>query len=120
MDGENSWVMDGQRSASAAALPFEVADDLLPPVPGMGEHLASAIYDFKCAFGDWRMWLLLGTNDIKQRYNRSRVGQFWITLSMVVMTGALGFVYSYLFKTPITTYLPFLAMGIIVWTLISS
>lgn len=117
---DNSWTVDIQSSASAAALPFEIADDLLPPVPGMGEHLANAAVDFKRAFGDWRMWLLLGTNDIKQRYHRSRIGQFWITLSMLVMTGALGFVYSYLFKTPIRTYLPFLAMGVIVWTLISS
>lgn len=118
--GETDWVVGGKSGAGVATLTFDVGDDLLPPVPGMREHFANAALDFRRGFGDWRMWLLLGTNDIKQRYQRSRIGQFWITLSMAVMTGALGFVYSYLFKTPITTYLPFLAMGIIVWTLISS
>jgi ABC-type polysaccharide/polyol phosphate export permease len=66
------------------------------------------------------MWLLLGMNDIRQRYQRSRVGQFWITLSMVVNIAALGLVYSYLFRMSIKEYLPSLAMGIVVWALISA
>jgi ABC-type polysaccharide/polyol phosphate export permease len=106
--------------SGAVALTIDGLDDSLPPAPSMSEHLSEAAHDFERAFIDWRMWLLLGTNDIKQRYQRSRVGQFWITLSMMVMTGSLGFVYSYLFRTPIKTYLPFLATGIIAWTLLSS
>src|SRR5947208_10769178 len=72
-----------------------------PGPPGMKEHVAAARGDLRRGFTDWRMWLLLGMNDIRQRYQRSRVGQFWITLSMLVTIAALGGVYSYLFRMSI-------------------
>ena len=65
------------------------------------------------------IWMLLGINDIRQRYNRSRFGQFWITLSMAIFIGGIGLVYSVLFNQPVQQYLPFLAVNITVWTLIS-
>jgi ABC-type polysaccharide/polyol phosphate export permease len=92
----------------------------LPPALSMREHLAAALRDLGRSFEDWRMWLVLGLSDIRQRYQRSRIGQFWITLSMLVTIAVLGVVYSYLFRLPIQEYLPFLAMGIIVWGLISA
>jgi len=86
----------------------------------MREHVAAAFADFRDGFGDWRMWLLLGMNDIRQRYQRSRVGQFWITLSMLVTIAALGGIYSYLFRTSLRDYLPHLAIGMVAWALIAT
>lgn len=97
--------------------------DLTAAPPGqkrMSEDLALVWRDLLRGFGDWRTWLLLGWNDIRQRYQRSRVGQFWITVSMLVNIAALGVVYSYLFRMSIREYLPSLAIGIIVWALISA
>jgi ABC-type polysaccharide/polyol phosphate export permease len=91
-----------------------------PGPPSMKEHAAAARRDLLRGFTDWRMWLLLGMNDIRQRYHRSRVGQFWITLSILVTIAALGGIYSYLFRISIREYLPPLATGIVVWALISS
>jgi len=91
----------------------------LPGPPSMKEHIAAARIDLLRGFTDWRMWLLLGMNDIRQRYQRSRIGQFWITLSMLVTIAALGVVYSYLFRMSIQEYLPSLTTGIVVWGLIS-
>lgn len=91
-----------------------------PPGPKrMREELALARRDLQRGLGDWRTWLLLGWNDIRQRYQRSRVGQFWITVSMLVNIAALGVIYSYLFRMSMADYLPSLAMGIIVWALIA-
>src|SRR5437016_554021 len=56
----------------------EAPTPLLSP-PSMTEHVAAAGSDLLRGFTDWRMWLLLGMNDIRQRYQRSRIGQFWIT-----------------------------------------
>jgi ABC-type polysaccharide/polyol phosphate export permease len=86
----------------------------------MKEHVAAARSDLRRGVTDWRMWMLLGMNDIRQRYQRSRVGQFWITLSMLVTIAALGGVYSYLFRMSIQEYLPPLTMSIVAWGLISS
>lgn len=67
----------------------------------------------------WESWYLLGISDIRQRYKRSRLGQFWITLSMGIFVGGLGVVYAYLFKQNVSEYMPYLAVNFIVWTLIS-
>jgi lipopolysaccharide transport system permease protein len=66
------------------------------------------------------IWSILGWNDIRQRYRRSVIGPFWITLSTSVLIVALGLIYSQIFKTDIKTYLPYLALGFIVWVFISS
>ena len=91
-----------------------------PASPPMRDHVAAALADVTRGFVDWRIWLLLGMNDIRQRYQRSRVGQFWITLSMVVTIAALGGIYSYLFRIAIREYLPPLAIGLVAWALVAS
>src|SRR5258708_17374879 len=69
--------------------------------------------------GFWRIWWLVAVGDIRQRYQRSLLGQFWLTISMGVTIGAIGFVYSVLFQQDMATYLPFLGVGIVCWGLIS-
>ena len=91
-----------------------------PDPPSMEEQITAARSDLTRGFTDWRLWMLLGMNDIRQRYQRSRVGQFWITLSMLVTIAALGGVYSFLFRMSLREYLPSLTVGIVVWALISS
>ena len=92
----------------------------VPPPPGMAERVAAAGSDLRRGLAEWRIWLLLGMNDIRQRYQRSRIGQFWITVSMLMTIAALGGVYSHLFRMSIREYLPSLTMGIVVWALISA
>ncbi|MCH8143028.1 MAG: ABC transporter permease, partial [Proteobacteria bacterium] len=65
------------------------------------------------------LWGLLGWQDIRQRYRRSEIGPFWLTISMGVMVGAIGMLYAGLFKIEVADYLPFIALGFIVWGLIS-
>src|SRR5580704_7850035 len=71
-------------------------------------------------FRAWPVWGLMGWHDIRQRYRRSIIGPFWITLSMGIMVGALGFLYAQFFRQPIRDYLPFIALGIIIWGFIST
>lgn len=65
------------------------------------------------------LWGRLGWQDIRQRYRRSKLGPFWLTISMGTLVGALGVLYSALFKVAVADYLPFVAAGFIVWGLIS-
>ena len=67
----------------------------------------------------WELWGVLGLQDIRQRYRRSILGPFWVTLSMGMMIGGLGVIYSTIFKTSDAFYVPYLATGLIVWTLIT-
>lgn len=83
-------------------------------------RLARARADLGEGLCRWELWGALGWHDIRQRYRRSIIGPFWITISMGIMVGALGFVYAELFGQDITSYLPFLALGLIIWGFISS
>ena len=68
----------------------------------------------------WRIWFLLGWQDIKMRYRRSFLGPFWITISMAVMIYTMGFLYAKLFKIELNNYFPFLAAGILIWNFLST
>jgi lipopolysaccharide transport system permease protein len=81
---------------------------------------AAAARDVREGMMSWRLWMLLAWTDIKQRYRRSKIGQFWITLSMGLMIGVLAFIYGSIFKLPLQNYLPYLAGGMIAWMFVST
>lgn len=87
---------------------------------GFRARNAMAIHDMARGFGLWRLALMLSWLDIRLRYRGSVLGPLWLTLSTAVMVGALGFVYAYLFKTPIRSYLPFLALSLTLWNFLAS
>jgi len=68
----------------------------------------------------WELWSTLGWHDIRQRYRRSIVGPFWLTLSMGVMVAGLAYLYVGIFGQNIEGYLPYVATGMIVFSLIST
>jgi ABC-2 type transport system permease protein len=66
------------------------------------------------------LWTALGWQDIRQRYRRSVLGPFWVTLSMAIMIASMGVLYSELFGQPLSEYLPFLTIGMVMWGFISA
>ena len=86
-------------------------------------HRASvpnAIEDFVDGLRRWELWGTLGWHDIRQRYRRSVIGPFWLTISMGVMVFGLAYVYGGIFSQPLDKYLPYVAVGMIVFGLITS
>lgn len=63
---------------------------------------------------------VLGWQDVRQRYRRSALGPFWITIGMGVMIGTIGVVFGQIFNTPLHDFFPFLTVGIILWTFMSA
>jgi ABC-2 type transport system permease protein/lipopolysaccharide transport system permease protein len=66
------------------------------------------------------IWMALAVQDIRLRYRGSMLGPFWLTISTVVMTATMGLIYSILFNLALATYLPFLAIGLVIWQFISA
>lgn len=62
----------------------------------------------------------MAMQDIRLRYRGSLLGPFWLTLSTGILVGAMGVIYARLFHTDIVRYMPFLAIGLVVWQFISS
>jgi ABC-type polysaccharide/polyol phosphate export permease len=67
----------------------------------------------------WPLATKLGWQDVRQRYRRSALGPFWLTISMGIMIATMGFVFGQLFETSMASYLPFLTAGIILWGFMS-
>lgn len=92
-----------------------------------GSDMSTRQQRFKLAVQDiidgilsWRIWLLLGWQDIRLRYRRSQLGPFWLTLSMAVTVYSMGFLYGHLFKMDLQQYFPFLAAGMLIWALVAT
>jgi lipopolysaccharide transport system permease protein len=67
-----------------------------------------------------RLCWTLGWLDIKGRYRGSLLGPLWLTLSTAVMVAALGILYSTLFRIDLRSYLPFLALSLILWNFVQT
>lgn len=94
---------------------FEIRSGL-----GWRDQFRLAIADLREAARMSRLAWTLSVLDIKLRYRGSLLGPLWLTLSTAVMIGSIGFIYSYLFHTNMTTYLPFLTFSLIFWSFLST
>lgn len=82
-------------------------------------RLELALEDLAGGFARWRLAWALARGDITQRYRGSVLGPFWLTMSTGVMLTALGFLYSRLFNMALDNYMPWLAVSLIVWAMMS-
>lgn len=82
-------------------------------------EIKRALDDLHRGFASYPLWGMLGFHEMRQRYRRSVLGPFWITISMAVMVLALGLLYGRIFGMELGNYLPFLAAGFVIWGLMS-
>ncbi len=59
-----------------------------------------------------RVWSLLGWQEVRQRYRRSILGPFWLTLSTGAMVAAMGPLYGRLLNQDVASYFPYLAISL--------
>lgn len=78
------------------------------------------VKDVLAALSQIGLPLYLAKADIRQRYRRSILGPWWITISTGVMIACIGVIFGTLFKSPLREFLPFLSAGLILWGFISS
>jgi ABC-2 type transport system permease protein len=76
-------------------------------------------HDLGTGFGAWRLWGHLGWNDIKAKYRRSLLGPFWMTITMGLTAVGLGTLFSFLWDSRVSTFVPYVGTGLIVWAFIS-
>jgi lipopolysaccharide transport system permease protein len=61
----------------------------------------------------------LAWQEIRQRYRRSLLGPFWLTISMAVQMLTMGIVVAILFNQSFDRFLPYVCVGLIFWVMIS-
>jgi len=79
-----------------------------------------AVQDYIQGIASIHAWPMLGWLEIKQRYRRSVLGPFWLTISTGLMLAGMGPLFGRLFGQDISTYFPYLTVSLIVWMLIAS
>ena len=99
--------------------PSEPGTTFISTLPPVASQTRLALGDIVQGARARYLWGMLGWQDIRRRYRRSVLGPFWLTISMGVLVAALGTLYGALLKVDSAVYVPYLALGFIVWTLIS-
>jgi lipopolysaccharide transport system permease protein len=111
-------VKDTPSTTATSAVPF---DFVSLSNSTLKTRIAKTVSDeIVAGFRVWRVWGIMGWDDIRQRYRRSVLGPFWITLSTGIFILLLGIIYSRLFHIELEHYMPYLTVGYIVWGFMSA
>ncbi len=81
----------------------------------LNSTLRSGLEEIKLGLSSHEQWAYMALQDIKLRYRRSMIGPWWVTISTGVMVMMLGFLWSHIFGTDLGNYLPFFAVGFVIW-----
>lgn len=81
---------------------------------------SAALQDFIAGVARFNYWHSLAWNDIKARYRRSWLGEFWMAINLAVFILSVGTVYGLLLNMRLSDYLPHLTIGYALWLLFSS
>ena len=111
---------DGASDRTAEAFADSSGAEVSDSPPSTASQTELAFRDLVRGARARHLWGLLGWQDIRRRYRRSVLGPFWLTISMGVFVAALGTLYGALLRIELSEYVPYLALGFIVWTLASS
>ena len=76
--------------------------------------------DIRQAGCQYPVWLQLGLLEVKQRYRRSILGPWWITISTLIFIVAMGMIFSRLLAQDLAEYIPFFTTGFLLWSFIST
>jgi len=105
-------VVDATQTASKAAARITVISADANPNQGTADLIAGLRL--------YPLWSRLALHEVRQRFRRSLLGPLWLTLSMGIWVAAMGFVFSALFHQNAGQTLPYIAIGVIFWSLLTS
>jgi ABC-type polysaccharide/polyol phosphate export permease len=105
-----------RQGRGAGLIPLELPLSERPPQT----LLQRAALDLLEGARAYHIWGRLAWQDIRQRYRRSVLGPFWITISAAAMIGGIGLMYSRLLRQDIDEYIPFLSVGLLVWFFVAA
>jgi len=94
------------------AQPLSVRSSLIPT-------LTLGVRELRDALAAHELWLTVGWQDIRQRYRRTILGPWWLAISTAVLVLILGLLWSEIFHVEVRTFLPFFAIGYVLWAFLS-
>jgi lipopolysaccharide transport system permease protein len=86
----------------------------------MSEKLNAAMADIALSRHYASLIHILGWQDMRHRYRRSLLGPFWLVASTAALVATICLIMGPMFGVPPDQYVPYVAAGMIVWSLIIS
>jgi lipopolysaccharide transport system permease protein len=83
-------------------------------------NLTLAIRDLGDGLKSIHVWPMLAWQEVRQRYRRSVLGPFWLTISTGLMVAGMGPLYGHLLRQDVGTYFGYLAISLITWQFIAN
>jgi ABC-type polysaccharide/polyol phosphate export permease len=71
-------------------------------------------------FAHRELWVTLAHVDLRSRYRGSLLGPLWLTIATGILVVGIGLLYGGLLGQPLESYLPYIGIGIVIWTLIAT
>jgi ABC-2 type transport system permease protein/lipopolysaccharide transport system permease protein len=105
------------RAASASS--WRTWHGYAPLDAGIGPRFSAASGDLVEGARRWRLWSYLAIDGIKNQYNRTVIGPWWITLQNAIYIAALGYLFGTVFDRPIDEFMPYVGCGYIAFGLIA-
>ena len=75
---------------------------------------------FSISKARWQYWLYASWFNIALRHRKTTLGPLWLIAGPAVLVGALGYLYATIGGIEVKVFVPYLTIGIIVWSLISA
>ena len=82
--------------------------------------LGQGVEDILAGCRAWRRWAILGWHDFRLQHHRTVIGPFWQTLQVAFWITGLALIFGTGFRRGVENYIPYLAIGLICWNILSS
>ena len=82
-------------------------------------QLAAAFADIGEGLRRWPNWSYLAVENVKNRYRRTVLGPWWLTLQMAVFVTGISLVFGSILHNTLRTFLPYVALGYMSFSLLS-
>ena len=86
---------------------------------GLSEQFRAALDDLREGLRRWRSWSYLAVEEMKNRYRRTVLGPWWLTIQMGIFVTGISLVFGSVLNEPIKEFLPYLALGYMSFLLLS-
>jgi lipopolysaccharide transport system permease protein len=83
------------------------------------QYLGNGVRELRDGAEAHELWLAVGWQDIRQRYRRTILGPWWLAISTALLVLILGLLWSEIFHVEVRTFLPFFAIGYVLWAFLS-
>jgi ABC-type polysaccharide/polyol phosphate export permease len=86
---------------------------------GPRAEFEAAVNDMREALRRWRSWRYLAAENVRNRYRRTVLGPWWLTLQMAVFVTGITAVFAQILHEPLRDFLPYVAVGYMTFGLVT-